>query len=240
MMERHKKTNHDQSQVMPKRLIQTNRARNLDRILSDIGPGSAHDLAERMDVNPSYISNLRRGRKTIGDQIAERIESSLGLPSNTLDREPPDLEQENPGPERWITVEPMNSSDLEKAGSAQGIAPSTPPGAVLSRESLERQGVLGHRLTCFLADGVSMEPTICDGDIVIVDHDDTAIVDGGIYVIDWNDEIRVKRLFWKADGAISVESDHPSKTRFPNRTVHVDQPGFAVIARVRVRGGWID
>lgn len=42
--------------------------------------------------------------------------------------------------------------------------------------------------------GDSMEPLLKDGDTVLVDQSDTAVMDGRIYVVTLGDELRVKRL----------------------------------------------
>lgn len=58
--------------------------------------------------------------------------------------------------------------------------------------------------------GVSMAPTIKDGDILFVDIT-TRIYDGdGIYVIDWNGRLLTKRLIAKLDNRIAISSDNQS------------------------------
>lgn len=58
--------------------------------------------------------------------------------------------------------------------------------------------------------GVSMSPTIKDGDVLFVDVT-TRYFDGdGIYVIDWNGRLLTKRLIAKLDNRIAISSDNKS------------------------------
>lgn len=42
-------------------------------------------FCERIGMNPTYFSQVKTGRKSIGDELARRIEQSLGLPRGYLD-----------------------------------------------------------------------------------------------------------------------------------------------------------
>lgn len=42
-------------------------------------------FCERIDMNPTYYSQLKSGRKAIGDDLARRIEEKLGLPRGYMD-----------------------------------------------------------------------------------------------------------------------------------------------------------
>lgn len=57
--------------------------------------------------------------------------------------------------------------------------------------------------------GDSMEPTLRDGDDILVDRDATAIRSGAIYVLRVDDLLLVKRLV-REDGLLIVRSDNPA------------------------------
>lgn len=42
-------------------------------------------FCERIGMNPTYFSQVKTGRKAVGDELARRIESTLGLPRGYLD-----------------------------------------------------------------------------------------------------------------------------------------------------------
>ena len=65
---------------------------------------------------------------------------------------------------------------------------------------------LGARL--LTAKGDSMEPTIRNGDTLIVDTSIEVAVDSAIYVLVYGGSLLVKRIFMKRDGAIILSSDN--------------------------------
>lgn len=73
---------------------------------------------------------------------------------------------------------------------------------------LRSLGLNPARLMCLNASGDSMEPVIRDGAMLLVDTDQTTVISGKIYVIRYGDEIRVKRLSRRYDGALIIQSDN--------------------------------
>lgn len=79
----------------------------------------------------------------------------------------------------------------------------------LSREWLAREGIASNDLIGIYAQGDSMEPTITNGDSLLIDRDRNMIgSDGGIYVINYEGELFVKRVQKLLDGRIAVTSDN--------------------------------
>jgi phage repressor protein C with HTH and peptisase S24 domain len=80
-----------------------------------------------------------------------------------------------------------------------------------------------------------MEPYLQDGDTVLIDLGQTALIDNEIYAIRYGDELRIKRLAKRFDGGIFVRSDntiYPVETVGPGDLEHVN-----VIGRMLWRGG---
>ena len=78
--------------------------------------------------------------------------------------------------------------------------------------------------------GDSMEPTLKDGDTVLIDQSEKDILDGRIYVVTLGDELRVKRVQKGWDGIV-LTSDNP---RYSD--IHIaarDLDAFKVHGRVR-------
>ncbi|MDH5525570.1 MAG: hypothetical protein OEY01_16505 [Desulfobulbaceae bacterium] len=56
--------------------------------------------------------------------------------------------------------------------------------------------------------GDSMEPTLSEGDVVLIDMTTRSVLDGSIYVLQLNGGLLVKRIQRKLDGSIVVKSDN--------------------------------
>lgn len=81
---------------------------------------------------------------------------------------------------------------------------------------IERHGYSREKLIAILVKGDSMESTLRDGDLVIINLGDTRLVDGGIYAINYEGEPVVKRLTRDA-GQWWLTSDHPDQQRYYRR-----------------------
>ncbi len=62
--------------------------------------------------------------------------------------------------------------------------------------------------------GASMEPSLWDDDLVVVNTDDTAPHDGDVFAINYEGELVIKRLRRNA-GQWYAASDNPDSTRYP-------------------------
>lgn len=76
-------------------------------------------------------------------------------------------------------------------------------------EWLRGKGLRAERLRAVVARGDSMAPRIQDGDILLVDTTERPIVDGAVYALRYDRDVRVKRLTWRFDGALIIRSDSP-------------------------------
>lgn len=77
------------------------------------------------------------------------------------------------------------------------------------RSWLARKGLNPQNLAVVSARGDSMEPTVRDGDILLVDRNVTRISADGIYLIERDNELYCKRLQRKFDGGVTIMSDNP-------------------------------
>ncbi|EKE78471.1 S24 family peptidase [Oceanibaculum indicum] len=85
------------------------------------------------------------------------------------------------------------------------------------------------------AQGDSMEPTISNGDLLIVDMSIGTIRDAAIYVISWRGVLLVKRISPKLTGELLIFSDNP---RYSGDTLTADQAAeLHVIGHVIWHGG---
>lgn len=66
-----------------------------------------------------------------------------------------------------------------------------------------------NKLAAMHTSGESMEPTIHDGDSVLVDISQTKVLDGNVYALWYEGGERVKRLFTLPGGGLRIASDNP-------------------------------
>jgi len=78
--------------------------------------------------------------------------------------------------------------------------------------------------------GDSMNPTLADGDLVLIDMSHKMIEDSGIYVIRLADTLMVKRVQRHLDGSLTVASDNQKYS--PERVSPKGGDGLAVVGRV--------
>ena len=75
---------------------------------------------------------------------------------------------------------------------------------------LKQMGSDPAKLSLISVDGDSMDPTLCNGDDIMVDHGAAeATLRDGIYVLRMDDVLLVKRLAVGPSGKISIRSDNP-------------------------------
>lgn len=105
------------------------------------------------------------------------------------------------------------------------------------RSEWVKQQRLSRDLVCVTAHGDSMEPTIFNGDTLLVDRGSREVTPGRVYVIRYGNEIRVKRLSRRYDGALIVRSDNAAK--YPEEIVPPEVLGehVEIIGKVVWKGG---
>lgn len=76
------------------------------------------------------------------------------------------------------------------------------------KDWLKSKGLQQNKLATLKARGDSMEPTLHDGDLLLVDTRIEKIIDDAIYIIHADHHLIVKRLQQSLDGSISIISDN--------------------------------
>ncbi len=84
-------------------------------------------------------------------------------------------------------------------------------------------------LVIFTAHGESMEPTIKNGDLIMIDTSDKRIRDG-IFVVRFDNTLLVKRLSLMPKEKLQIKSDNPEHPTF--EVDLKDEDSFAVIGKV--------
>ncbi len=93
------------------------------------------------------------------------------------------------------------------------------------------RGIRPNHACLMLSSGSSMEPTISDGDLLMVDMSDTSHSDG-IFVLGRDGGVLVKRLQWRSDGSLMMISDN--RAYEPETLPRDDADNLRLIGRVRM------
>lgn len=92
-----------------------------------------------------------------------------------------------------------------------------------------------NKLAAMRADGESMEPTIHDGDSLLIDTSQVTVTDGKVYALWYDGGERVKRLFRLPGGGLRIASDNE---RFPTLELpSAELEHVRIIGRVVHRSG---
>lgn len=203
--------------------------------------GSAAKLADAAGTSPAYISQIRNRTpdsksgtpKTMGDTMARRIEAALQEPHGWMDAvQPPqhearpnaDIARLVPGSRRVIAL------DSDDPGLTQirkvrirvqaGITgfqtePEHYEGEMqgVPTEWVLKSGLSKDALLAIVVHGESMEPSLYDGDVIVVNTRDTELVSGNVYVMNYEGEAVVKRMTRDA-GQWWLSSDNFDQRRY--------------------------
>ncbi|WP_445621313.1 helix-turn-helix domain-containing protein [Kushneria sp. Sum13] len=90
------------------------------------------------------------------------------------------------------------------------------------------------KLITAVVTGASMQPTLPEGASVTIDMREQHVVDGKVYAIGYADEVRIKRVYKRYDGALILKSDNPDKGLFPDETIE-----GAALNHIRIIGRYV-
>jgi phage repressor protein C with HTH and peptisase S24 domain len=103
-------------------------------------------------------------------------------------------------------------------------------------EWIRQQHLKPRKLAAMTARGNSMEPTIHDGDSLLVDTSQVEVIDGKVYALWYEGGERVKRLYRMPGGGLRIRSDNDRE--HPEILLGADYTGHVrVIGRVVHRSG---
>ncbi|WP_338468239.1 S24 family peptidase [Novosphingobium sp. ZN18A2] len=195
-------------------------------------------LSAMIGRNPSYLQQfVRKGSPKRLEERDRHVlaqflgvdEAELGAPEHLRERVAPAGRAARKGAD-WIDVPrlPLGAS----AGPGAFASGEAPEGQLrFSAAWLSRNGFAPGSLSVIAVEGDSMEPTLRDGDEILVDRS-PAPLRAGIHVIRLDDMLLVKRLEPAGPDTIRVISDNPAYGRGEHPLGDV-----RVIGRVVWKGG---
>lgn len=181
----------------------------------------------------SLFSQLKAGL-SFGERVARRLEQQYGMGEGYLDRDPaaqatPEDKALDPltlipgamriravGPDDPDLVQIIKVRLKVQAGiTGFQVEPEHYDGETqgVPRKWVLREGLSQDALLSIVVKGESMEPALYDGDVIVVNTRDTKLVDGAVYVVNYEGEAVVKRLIRDA-GQWWLASDNADQRKY--------------------------
>lgn len=217
----------------------------LARLLELISKFGQKELADRVDIDTAYISQIKNPNnpKNMGEKLARRIEKAMNLPFGWMDRLHD--EQQTQASFHNPSIDPFPALLAEmpithrrkipvisyvQAGNWCTLVDNFAPGD--ADEWVETTGKYSETTYALRVNGTSMQPTINENAIIIVDpqaewgHNKIVVVRQN-----GDDEVTVKRLI--KDGGTWLLK--PDNDRFPIMTMKEDAHVCGVVMEMIVR-----
>lgn len=138
---------------------------------------------------------------------------------------------QGPPPEGYVALPLLDVT--ASAGAGTFTLGDGAGGTIAARETwLRTIGAHPARTEALMARGDSMEPTIRDGDLLLVDRSIDRIMDDAVYVVVVAGAVKVKRVTRRTDGSVVLSSDNP---RHPPETVSSSEVNDVLTIEGRVR-----
>ena len=189
------------------------------------------NLASALNCRPEWL-RTGKGSKMYGLQDADAPMSTekIGTPIITWEK-PEDL------PEGEFVIVPRYDVHVA-AGNGHVVYDELEhdQGQAYRTSSVRNLATKASNLMTVYAKGESMEPSIYEGDALLVDRGQTTVKDRQVYILRYGYEIRVKRLFMRPDGGLRIVSDNSSA--FPEEVITGEEmKHIEIIGRVVERSG---
>ncbi len=193
------------------------------------------ELASRVGIDQTSISNLERG-KSAGSSFSARIARACGVnpvwleagtgqmldaqPSQSLSNAtllgPLDIwDDDTPLEDDEVYVPFLKEVELSAGTGKTVVQPSHRQRLRFGKITLRRQNVQPSEAVCVSVSGNSMDPVLPDGSTVGVDQGATQVIDGKMYAIDHDGQLRVKTLYRLPGGGVRMRSfnrdEHPDE-----------------------------
>ncbi len=195
---------------------------------------SLSQLSALIDRNSSYLQQfVRKGSpRKLEETDRRRLAGFLGVDESELgapEEKYPALTGKTPRGD-WVDVPRLALGASAGAGTLSGEELAI--GAFrFSSHWLRGQGLDPAMLSAIAVAGDSMEPTLRDGDEILVDRSPRPLRDG-IHVVRTGDALLVKRLDTGRPGSIALISDNPAY-----RPIELPPAELQVIGRVVWKSG---
>lgn len=183
--------------------------KNLEELIRK-GGDDFSSLSRMLGKNPAYIQQyIRRGTpKKLDEEDRRRLAEFYGVSEQLLGASTRHGGQAQPKSHGLVQIRQLQVGASAGAGSLADDEYAESMG--FGPKWLKQLGADPAKLSLICVDGDSMDPTLCDGDDIMVDHGaaERQLRDG-IYVLRMDDVLLVKRVALGPSGKLSIRSDNP-------------------------------
>ena len=178
------------------------------------------ELAKLLEISEPTMNHYETGKRVPNAELLDKMVALLKCdPGWLLTGNGPAA---SPRPAQGTSSQPTDSEamagefvfvpqyDLKTAGTGDNIQSSQ----IVDHLAFKRDWVLSDlkidpsRLMLVSAVGDSMEPTVRTGDLLLVDRSPKSPLEDGIYLIQIEQSLSVKRLERRMDGSVTVRGDN--------------------------------
>ncbi|GAB5482780.1 MAG: hypothetical protein Pars92KO_25370 [Parasphingorhabdus sp.] len=191
---------------------------NLEQLIRQNGDDFS-SLSRMLGKNPAYIQQyIKRGTPRKLDEDDRRKLAEFYAVDEQYLGATAAASKNNFSPLKNDTANMVRIRQLQLGASAGpgSLADDEAPqdSMAFGAKWLKQLGSAPDKLSLISVDGDSMDPTLCDGDDIMVDHSaaERPLRDG-IYVLRMDDVLLVKRLALRPSGKLSIRSDND---RYPD------------------------
>lgn len=172
--------------------------------------GGTGEAAKIASVARDTVNNWRKEGVALPFQKMLKLTERAGLSMDWLAGAP---EASTPLGDNDYALIPALS--VEASAGSGSVAAEEDAGGLLAfrRDWLRRVGISPVSARALKARGDSMEPTIRDGDLLLIDTSIDRVLDEGIYVVVVAGLALVKRLGIRRDGTVTLKSDNAALYR---------------------------
>ena len=196
------------------------RSQMLQKLIDEKYNGSQIEFCRKSGKKEAQVTQWLNGHRNMKDVTAREIEADLGLQqfyfediSTILGNNEIDLEN-NPD---YPTIKKVKLR--VSAGITGFTIDSYEPDTTLQAFKAEwftKNGFVPSKMLALIVSGESMEPTLYDGDTVVINTADTNLKDGEVFVFNLDGEVVIKRAV-KDSGQWWLDSDNKNNTRFTRK-----------------------
>lgn len=201
----------------------------LSRILMHKIEKPTDDQMSKLAVYFRMSTDQLRGREPIPSQVVGSSEAEPHIdmtPISVWDDATPLLDDE-------VEVPFLKEVELAAGSGRTAVETSTAQRLRFGLRSLRRQGVEPDNAVCVQVAGNSMEPVLRHGATVGVDRGRRDVVDGDIYALNHDGQLRVKQMYRLPGGGLRLRSfnrdEHPDEEY---QYEDVRSAGISIIGRV--------
>lgn len=197
-----------------------------------------NDLAVRCGwdaAGQGRIGNYEKDRREPNLSDLRKIASALNVNLIELLEDPGSSVAESGAPyasEDYVIIDQYTAAGSAGNGHMNDHV-EVSGGLAFKRSWLKKKGLSPNSICVLYVRGDSMETTISDGDVVLIDTSQKEPHDNWIYVLRQDNDLLIKRLSKSLTGKWLIRSDNPDKRRFPDfdLTEH-DLMNLTIVGRV--------